>query len=294
MSQPHHFDHEPYRIKPGKKLDPEILDTKPPTDVSKKEIKDRIEDDTDSMYDAQRLLWANKQHALLIILQGLDASGKDSAIRHVMSGVNPQGCNVTSFRAPSEEEREHHFLWRPVRFLPARGRIAIFNRSYYEEVLVVRVHPEFLTGQGIDPKTADDKFWKMRCDEIAEFEAALTRNNTSIIKFWLHHSKEEQKARFIDRLDNPEKHWKFSLNDVRERDHWGEYMHAFAEMLPATSTKNAPWYAIPSDNKWFARALIADIIAARITALHDSYPNISAKDREELEEGKRMLAAEDC
>lgn len=275
------------------RVDVATLPTKGPDNLdSKKEAKPHIEDDVDVLTEAQRLLWANREFAVLIVLQGLDASGKDSAIRHVMSGVNPQGCDVHSFRAPNEEERAHHFLWRPVRFLPARGRIAIFNRSYYEETLVVRVHPAFLEAQGVHLDEVDDAFWDRRFEEIRSFEETLVLNGTVVLKFWLNHSREEQKTRFLKRLENPEKHWKFSLKDVQERSHWDDYMDAYGEMLSATSTDLAPWYAIPADDKWYARAVIADVVAAEIDRLHDSYPEITQTEREELEQGKRLLREE--
>ncbi len=289
----HRFNLKPYLVAPGEKVHLSKFDTDAPPELrDKKKLKELVEEDVEVLRHTQELLWANQQHGVLIILQGLDASGKDSAIKHIMSGVNPQGCEVHSFRAPSEEELSHHFLWRPVRFLPSRGRINIFNRSYYEEVLVVRVHTNFLEAQGIDPNAADDAFWSARFDKINDFEKLVCRNGTVILKFYLHQSKGEQKKRFLARLDNPEKHWKFSLRDVKERQHWDDYMHAYEALLAATSTKNAPWHVIPADNKWFARALIADTIASKIVDLHDGFPKISADDRAELDEGRKLLEKE--
>jgi PPK2 family polyphosphate:nucleotide phosphotransferase len=225
----------------------------------------------------------------------MDAAGKDGAIKHVMSGINPQGCNVFSFKAPSEEEKKHHFLWRPVKYLPAKGRITIFNRSYYEEVLVVRVHPEFLQEQWIPTRLKDKKlknFWKIRFKEINDFERNLARNNTLIMKFFLNVSKEEQKNRFLERLNDKKKNWKFSAADLKERELWDDYQKAFEDMLNATSTRWAPWYVIPADKKWFARALIADIISSRIRELKVKFPKVTKEQAETLERAKAALQQE--
>jgi PPK2 family polyphosphate:nucleotide phosphotransferase len=252
-------------------------------------------DDVSHLAAAQELLWATGEHALLIILQGLDAAGKDGTIKHVMSGVNPQGCNVTSFKAPSDEEAQHDFLWRPVRFLPARGQIAIFNRSYYEEVLVVRVHPEFLERQHLPPEQRRLKpaqLWALRHEQIVAFERRLVENGTCVLKFFLHTSREEQRRRFLARLSDPKKCWKFSAADSRERKFWDDYIQAYEDMLSATSTRWAPWYVIPADHKWFLRACVADIIAARLTALRLKYPKVSKARRAELARVRRALEGE--
>jgi PPK2 family polyphosphate:nucleotide phosphotransferase len=265
-------------------------------ELGKEFIKERaaqILDETRQQLDAsQELLYASDTHSVLLIFQAMDAAGKDGTIRHVMSGVNPQGCQVFSFKKPSAEELDHNFLWRYMKSLPERGRIGIFNRSYYEDVLVVKVHPEWL-GPGA-PADPDKKFWENRYEDINNFEKHLTRNGTLILKFFLHLSKDEQKKRFLERLTNPEKHWKFSEADLAEREHWKEYRKAFEEALTATSTKRAPWYVIPADRKYVARALVADIVAMAIQNLGLEYPKVSvekmatlAAAREHLEKGKK-------
>jgi PPK2 family polyphosphate:nucleotide phosphotransferase len=224
----------------------------------------------------------------------MDAAGKDGTIRHVMTGVNPQGCQVHSFKKPSEEELDHNFLWRCMKDLPERGRIGIFNRSYYEEVLVVKVHPEILEGQKLPPGKRGKSFWKARYEDINNFEKHLARNGTVIIKFFLHISKEEQKQRFLERLENPEKHWKFSEADLTERDYWDDYMRAFEDCLSATSSKWAPWYVIPADHKWVARTLVSAIVADTIQSLDLSYPRVPQEKKENLEAArKRLLSEED-
>ena len=224
---------------------------------------------------AQELLYASDTHSVLIILQAMDAAGKDGTIRHVMSGVNPQGCQVFSFKKPSAEELDHNFLWRYMKSLPERGRIGIFNRSYYEDVLVVKIHPEWL-GPGA-PADPDKKFWMKRYEDINNFEKHLSRNGTLILKFFLHISKGEQKRRFLERLTDAEKHWKFSETDLSEREHWKEYQTAYAAALSATSTKSAPWNIIPADHKYVARALVADIVTTAIQDLGLKFPEVSAE-----------------
>jgi PPK2 family polyphosphate:nucleotide phosphotransferase len=226
----------------------------------------------------------------------MDAAGKDGTIKHVMSGINPQGCDVYSFKAPTDEERKHHFLWRPMKVLPAAGRIAIFNRSYYEEVLVVRVHPEFLAGQVLPSNLKKENLkplWKDRYRQINIFEQFMANNGTCIIKFFLNVSRDEQKKRFLERLDDKNKNWKFSAADIKERAHWDEYQQAYQEMLAATSTGNAPWYVIPADKKWFARALVADIISSRIGQMNLKFPKVSKEQMESLNEAKIMLMEEE-
>ena len=241
---------------------------------------------------AQDLLYAGDRHSVLIVLQAMDAAGKDGTIRHVMSGVNPQGCQVFSFKQPSTEELDHDFLWRCTKSLPERGRIGIFNRSYYEEVVVVKVHEEWLDRQRLPTRRYDGKFWRQRYEDINAFERHLVRNGTVILKFFLNVSKEEQKKRFLERLDNPKKHWKFSAADLAERQLWNQYMNAYGEAFSATSTRWAPWYIIPGDYKWSARAMIADIVARTIRSLDLRYPELSRETRRALKSARRQLERE--
>jgi PPK2 family polyphosphate:nucleotide phosphotransferase len=236
---------------------------------------------------AQELLYASDIHSVLLVFQAMDAAGKDGTIRHVMSGVNPQGCQVFSFKKPSSEELDHNFLWRYTKALPERGRIGIFNRSYYEDVLVVKVHPELL-GPGV-PATPSPKFWKKRYEDINNFEKHLARNGTLILKFFLHLSKDEQKKRFLERLTNPKKHWKFSDADLVERQSWDDYQKAFEDAFTATSTKYAPWHIIPADRKYVARAIVADIISSSIQNLELEFPKVSEERLAKLEEARVSL-----
>jgi PPK2 family polyphosphate:nucleotide phosphotransferase len=229
---------------------------------------------------------------VLLIFQAMDAAGKDGAIRHVMSGVNPQGCQVFSFKAPSAEELDHDFLWRSVKRLPERGRIGIHNRSYYEEVLIARVHPEILTRQRLPTPLMTEKIWEERYESIRDFERHLTRNGTVIRKFFLHVSKEEQKKRFLARLDEPEKNWKFSTADARERSFFDDYMHAYEEAIRATATPEAPWFVIPADNKWFTRLMVAAVIANALDNLDLYYPKMTEEKKKDLAEARKMLLAE--
>ena len=222
----------------------------------------------------------------------MDAAGKDGTIKHVMSGVNPQGCQVFSFKKPSAEDLDHNFLWRYMRCLPERGRIGIFNRSYYEDVLVVKVHPELLVAQRLPDGAPGKKLWRRRYEDINAFERHLARNGTVILKFFLNVSKDEQKRRFLDRLDRPDKNWKFSAADLAERAHWGDYMRAYSDCLSATSTKSAPWYVVPADHKWVARAVVADVITTTIRSLDLKYPEVTDEQREGLTEARRRLLAE--
>jgi PPK2 family polyphosphate:nucleotide phosphotransferase len=239
----------------------------------------------------QQLHYASSRYALLLIFQGMDAAGKDGAIRHVMSGINPQGCEVFSFKQPSAEELEHDFLWRTACRLPERGRIGIFNRSYYEEVLVVRVHPEELRNEGLRKQQHDDKSkWEDRYRSIVDFERHLGRNGTRIVKVFLHISKEEQRKRFLARIDDPEKNWKLSLADIRERKFWKQYVKAYEECLSATSTHHAPWYVVPADNKDDARLIVSQIVLDALMGLDMSYPKSSAKHQAELESIRNLLA----
>lgn len=260
---------------------------------SKEEALDKLQKDIEQLAELQDVLYAQDTHALLLIFQAMDAAGKDGIIKHVMSGVNPQGCQVYSFKAPSSEELDHDYLWRNMKALPERGRIGIFNRSYYEEVLVVRVHPEILNGQRIPKEEKDVKgIWKKRFEDINNFERYLTRNGIVILKFFLNVSKKEQKERFLERIDTPEKNWKFAAADVKERGHWDEYMNAYEEMFNNTSTEWAPWYIIPADHKWFTRAAVADVIVAKLKSLDLKYPVVSDERKQELLKAKAMLESE--
>jgi len=260
------------------------------------DIKDRaleiLKKNREELSEAQELLYASDTYSVLLVFQAMDAAGKDGTIRHVMSGVNPQGCQVFSFKRPSDEELDHNFLWRYSKCLPERGRIGIFNRSYYEEVLVVKVHPEWLERQKLPPGERDDQFWQARYKDINNFEKHLVRNGTIVLKFFLHVSKEEQKRRFLERLSNPKKHWKFSAADLAERAFWKDYRRAFEEALTATSTKWAPWYIIPADRKYVARALVADIITTTIAGLDLEYPEVSPEQLQELEAARKQLENE--
>ena len=234
-------------------------------------------------------LYAQDRWGLLLIFQAMDAAGKDGAIKHVMSGVNPQGCQVFSFKTPSSEELDHDYLWRCMKCLPERGRIGIFNRSYYEETLAVRVHPEFLAGQKIPVSLVTPEIWQERFEDIRAFERYLTRNGIAVRKFFLHVSKKEQRRRFLERLEEPEKNWKFSAADVQERQHWDAYMAAYEEMIRNTSTKFAPWYVLPADNKWFTRLAIASAIITALDEMHLHYPVLDEKQQQQLQEAKETL-----
>ena len=261
-------------------------------DVAKRRAEQALAASRDQLSKAQDLLYAGDRYAVLIVLQAMDAAGKDGTIRHVMSGVNPQGCQVFSFKQPSSEELDHDFLWRCSKNLPERGRIGIFNRSYYEEVLVVKVHEDWLDRQRLPDTRYDGKFWRQRYEAINAFERHLVRSGTIILKFFLNVSKAEQKRRFIQRLDNPKKQWKFSSADLAERQLWDKYMDAYSEAFSATSTKWAPWYIIPADYKWAARAMIADIVATTIRSLDLRYPELSKAAIGALRSARRQLDRE--
>ncbi|MFP6898288.1 MAG: polyphosphate kinase 2 family protein [Roseibacillus sp.] len=290
----HKLDHGPLIVPPGERISLGDYDPRYCEGLEgKSEGRKALLEDKSDLAAAQTLLWANSKRSVLIILQALDAAGKDGAIKHVMSGVNPQGVTVQSFKAPTSEERLHHFLWRPAQVLPPRGRIAIFNRSYYEEVLVVRVHPAFLDSQFLPERERDlplDELWQSRYAAINDFEKRINHDaDITILKFFLNVSKDEQRERFIERLERPEKNWKFSGNDLRERGYWDAYQEAYQDMLSATSTEDAPWHVIPADRKWFARAAIADIITRRIGALNLQPPELSEEQREDLTKARQEL-----
>ena len=240
----------------------------------------------------QAKLYAQDRWSVLVVLQAMDAAGKDGMVKHVTSGLNPQGCEVYSFKAPSAEELDHSYLWRVMRVSPARGKITIFNRSHYEEVLVVKVHPEYLQKQKLPEPLVTKKIWEERYEDINNFERHLARNGTIILKFFLHVSKDEQKKRFLERLEEPDKHWKFSLQDLNERQHWGDYMRSFEEALTATSTKWAPWYVIPADNKAVARVLVSSILTKAIADLKVEFPKVSKEEKLALEEARKRLESE--
>jgi PPK2 family polyphosphate:nucleotide phosphotransferase len=289
-----------FLVKPGsevklKEHPTDWMETGEAMELGKDEVKDRakeiLEKGRERLSDAQEVLYANDTRSVLLIFQAIDAAGKDGTIRHVMSGVNPQGCQVFSFKKPSAEELDHNFLWRCMKALPERGRIGIFNRSYYEDVLVVKVHPEW-----IDPAIygkPDKEFWKHRYDDINNFEKHLARNGTLVLKFFLHLSKDEQKKRFLARLNDPKKYWKFDPGDLAERAKWKDYRHAFEDALSATSTKHAPWHIIPADRKPLARAIVADIVASAIEGLGLEYPQVSADGLARLEIARKQLESED-
>lgn len=275
----HRFEPKKFRVKENEPLNLGKLSTKAGNELLKKEDGvEALRADNSSLQEAQNKLFAANRQSLLVILQGMDAAGKDGTVRLVMNGVNPQGCRIHSFRAPNTEELQHHFLWRPMRFLPAKGMIAIFNRSYYEEVMVVRVHPEFLTPQNLPPYKKLEDVWKRRYEEIRAFEETLVHSGTSVLKFYLHISRETQKERLMERLTQPDKRWKFNERDLDERKLWKQYQEAAEEALPATSTKATPWFVIPADDKWYARAAVADIIAGHLESLDLQYPTVSAED----------------
>ena len=281
-----------YRVRPGKNVDLDKWPTKgKPVYSSKDEYADMLHEHIEQLSAQQNLLYASNHYALLMIFQAMDAAGKDSAIKHVMSGVNPQGCQVFSFKHPSTEELEHDFLWNATRRLPERGHIGIFNRSYYEEVLIVRVHREILSNEDLPEELVDKKhFWRDRYRSIENLEDHLHRNGTRVIKFFLHLSKEEQKKRFLKRIDNPEKNWKFSADDIKERKYWNQYMKAYEECLSATSTQNAPWYIVPADDKESTGLIISRITLDALQAVKMAYPKSSPERRRELQAiGKQLI-----
>jgi PPK2 family polyphosphate:nucleotide phosphotransferase len=261
-------------------------------DIEKDEAQTMLAEGVKRLADLQERLYAQDRWALLVILQGVDTAGKDGVIEHVMSGVNPQGTQVFSFKAPSAEELDHDFMWRTSRCLPERGRIGIFNRSYYEEVLIVRVHPGILAAQKLPAELVGDDIWKQRFEDINDFERYLSRNGTLILKFFLHVSKEEQRKRFLARLDDPDKNWKFSMADVKEREHWESYMAAYEDMIANTSTDHSPWHVIPADHKWFARMAVADIIVDALEGLKLQYPTVSEEKKKELQAARALLVKE--
>ena len=291
------FSHKlskPYRVTDGRKFrikDADPGDTQDFTSGDKPQAKETLEAGVQAMAELQDILYAQDRWSLLLIFQAMDAAGKDGTIKHVMSGVNPQGCQVTSFKAPTPEDLDHDYLWRCIKELPARGRIGIFNRSYYEETLIVRVHPELLAGQRLPKQCVTKQIWDNRFQDIRAFERHLTRNGTIVRKFFLHVSKEEQKKRFLQRLDEPEKNWKFSANDAKEREFWDDYMKSYEETIRETATEDSPWYVVPADNKWFTRLIVAAAVVDALASLNLQYPKVGAAKRKELHAIEKALLA---
>jgi PPK2 family polyphosphate:nucleotide phosphotransferase len=285
---------DPFRITKGKGFKLKDFD---PGDtcgltMGKGEAAELLQRGTEWLAEEQDMLYAQNRWSLLLVFQAMDAAGKDGTIKHVMSGVNPQGCQVFSFKQPSSEDLDHDFFWRYAKCLPERGRIGIFNRSYYEEVLVVRVHEHILKRQKLPPPLLSKHIWDERLSDIAHFEDYLTRQGTVVLKFFLYLSRKEQKKRFMERLDRPDKHWKFSASDVHERKFWGDYMHAFQEAIRTTASKRAPWYVVPADNKWFTRLIVAAAIVEAIEKLDLAYPTVDATKNKELQTARAALSRE--
>ena len=288
---------EPFRITDGKGFRLKDIDPGSTLDMSsedKRRAKEALATGVEALTELQDMLYAQDRWSVLLIFQAMDAAGKDGAIKHVMSGINPQGCQVFSFKAPSSEDLDHDYLWRCMKCLPERGRIGIFNRSYYEETLAVRIHPEFLAKQKLPPKLAGDNIWGGRFKDIRNFEHYLARNGTIVRKFFLHLSKGEQKRRFLERVNNPDKNWKFSANDAKEREYWKDYMNAYEETIRNTATKYAPWYVVPADNKWFTRVVVAAAVIDAMASLDLAYPKVGKRQLEELEAVKQALMGEDA
>jgi PPK2 family polyphosphate:nucleotide phosphotransferase len=284
--------HERYRVSSGRFT----LARVDPGDTAgldeKEEARARLERCSARLGELQERLYAQDRWAVLLILQGMDAAGKDGVVKHVLSGVNPAGCQVFAFKAPSDEELDHDFLWRAARALPERGRIGIFNRSYYEEIVTVRVHPEFLAKQHLPPRCVRKSIWDERAEDIVAFERYLARNGVLVRKFFLHVSRAEQRRRFLERIDEPEKHWKFRTSDVEERAHWGEYQRRWSAAIAATSRACAPWYVVPADRKWFTRLVVAEALVAGLEELELDFPRLGRERRAELRAARRALEAE--
>jgi len=283
---------KPYRVSKGEEF---RLKDHDPQDTnglkSKKNAKETLEHSKELLSEFQEKLYAQDRWSLLLIFQAMDAAGKDGAVKHVMSGINPQGCDVTSFKAPSKEELDHEFLWRAHRVIPSRGKIGIFNRSYYEEVLVVRVHQDLLNAQQLPKELVSKHIWEERYEDINNFEKYLVRNGVIVMKFFLHLSKSEQKKRFLERLEMPEKNWKFSMADVKERAYWKDYQKAYEEMIQNTATKHAPWYVIPADNKWFTRLAVAGAIIEKLHSFDLHFPEVDDEKKKELAQVRKALLA---
>jgi len=291
------FDSKKFRVKPDSKVNLNKINTKPSgSELSKEEAKKQLNESRERLAEIQDMFYAHNQYAVLIIFQAMDAAGKDGAVKHIMSGFNPLGVKVYSFKAPSANEIDHHYFWRHQLALPARGEIAIHNRSHYENVLVTRVHPEYVLGENIpgidDIKKVNNAFWNNRFKQIRRFEKNLSENGTLVLKFFLHLSKKEQKKRFLERIDNPGKNWKFSLSDMKERGYWDEYQKAYGDAIAETSTKESPWFIIPADDKRYARLAIASVITNKFEKLKIHYPKVSEKQKAELQKAKTQLQRE--
>lgn len=287
---------EDYRVTKGSKFELDRCDPRDTADygdLTEEQAEGLLRAGVERLSELQEKLYAQDSRALLLVFQAMDAAGKDGTIKHVLSGVNPQGCHVTSFKAPSAEELDHDFLWRATKALPERGRIGIFNRSYYEEVLVVRVHPELLARQKLPPECTGKHVWKHRYEDIVAYERYLTRNGVSILKFFLHVSKKEQKRRFLERLEDPEKYWKFSAADVNEREHWDDYMEAYEEMIRETATEEAPWFVVPADHKWFTRLVVCAAINAKLASMDLAFPTVDAAREAEIRACRERLSRKD-
>ena len=283
---------KPFRVTDGDKFrlkDVDPGDTLGFKSEAKPRAKEGLQIGVSALAELQDMLYAQDRWAVLLIFQAMDAAGKDGTIKHVMSGVNPQGCQVFSFKSPSAEDLDHDFLWRCMKSLPNRGHIGIFNRSYYEEVLVVRVHPEFLTKQKIPPALLTKDIWRERYQDIRSFERYLSRNGVKVVKFFLHVSKKEQRRRFLDRAEEPEKNWKFSASDMAEREHWNEYQDAYEDMIRNTATQNCPWYVVPADNKWFTRVVVGAAIVDTLASLDLAYPKVDNARLAEIANAKKAL-----
>jgi PPK2 family polyphosphate:nucleotide phosphotransferase len=284
---------DPFRVSKGKEFRLKDVDPNDTLEFTKEADKPRAKEalalGVTALAELQDKLYAQDRWAVLLIFQAMDAAGKDGAIKHVMSGINPQGCQVFSFKSPTSEDLDHDYLWRCMKCLPNRGHIGIFNRSYYEEVLAVRIHPEFLAKQKLPPKLVGKKIWEERFEDIRNFEQYLTRNGIVVRKFFLHVSKKEQKRRFLERIENSAKNWKFSANDAAERDFWDDYMEAYEELIQETATKDSPWYVVPADNKWFTRVVVASAVIDALAELNLAYPKVDQKKLKELAAAKDKL-----
>lgn len=290
-----------FRVDPGKKVVLEDYDTGWKVseemeyfqkDAVKEKAIEILENNRVDLSRGQQLLWANNTYSLLIIFQGMDTSGKDSLIKHVMSGINPQGCRVSNFKTPTKQELDHDFLWRCTLKLPARGEIGVFNRSYYEEVLITKVHPEILENENLPDPANKSGFWKKRYESINTYEEHLVRNGTVILKFFLHLSKDRQKERLLARFENEDKFWKIAVSDIKEREFWDDYIKAYEDMISHTNTEDAPWYIIPADFKWVARTIVSDVISSKLKSLHDSYPAVPKEQLEEIKLARELLENE--
>jgi len=283
---------ERFRVEPGARDALAAVEPRDTAGIDKEAAGERLAQGVERLAELQERLYAQDRWAVLLLFQGMDAAGKDGVVKHVLSGINPAGCQVFAFKAPSPEELDHDFLWRAARALPERGRIGIFNRSYYEEVVTVRIHPEFLAKQRLPPRCVGKDLWGERMEDIVAFERYLWRNGVLVRKFFLHVSKEEQKERFQERIEHPEKNWKFNMGDVAERAHWDDYQRHWSSAIARTSTEHAPWYVVPADRKWFTRLVVAEAVVAALEELELDFPRLEGERRAELERARAQLASE--